>query len=85
MVMARRVVQITIPTILASTLALVTPGVIDSAFAVSAKQNKTTAIKNTPATDTARRYAEAIAKGDRVTVGQLDFACQYQFVALSVG
>ena len=83
MVMARRVVQITIPTILASTLAFVTPGVIDSAFAVSAKQNKTTAIKNTPATDTARRYAEAIAKGDRVTVGQLDFACQYQLVAAS--
>jgi hypothetical protein len=32
------------------------------------------------AVDTALRYAEAIAKGDKVTMGQLDFACQYMLV-----
>lgn len=30
------------------------------------------------AIDTALRYAEAIAKGDKITTGQLDFACQYK-------
>ena len=29
---------------------------------------------------TALRYAEAIAKGDKITTGQLDFACQYKLV-----
>jgi hypothetical protein len=33
-----------------------------------------------PAIDTALRYAEAIAKGDKITTGQLDFACQYKLV-----
>jgi hypothetical protein len=33
------------------------------------------------AIDTALRYAEAIAKGDKTTTGQLDFACQYKLVA----
>ncbi len=32
------------------------------------------------AIDTALRYAEAIAKGDQVTAGQLDFACQFRLV-----
>jgi hypothetical protein len=32
------------------------------------------------AIDTALRYAEAIAKGDKITTGQLDFACQYKLV-----
>lgn len=31
----------------------------------------------------ALRYAEALASGDRVTVGQLDFACQYALVSAS--
>ena len=31
---------------------------------------------------TALRYADAIAKGDRVTAGQLDFACQYRLVTV---
>jgi hypothetical protein len=30
------------------------------------------------AIDTALRYAEAIAQGDKITAGQLDFACQYK-------
>lgn len=38
-----------------------------------------------PATEAARRYADAISKGDRLTFGQLDFACQYRLVtALSL-
>lgn len=32
------------------------------------------------AVDTALRYAEAIAKGDKMTTGQLDFACQYKLL-----
>jgi len=32
------------------------------------------------AVDTALRYAEAIAKGDKITTGQLDFACQYKLL-----
>ena len=39
--------------------------------------------KSTPAIQTAVRYAEAIAHGDRETAGQLDFACQYRFVLAS--
>lgn len=34
------------------------------------------------AIDTALRYTEAIAKGDRITAGQLDFACQYKLVTV---
>ena len=41
------------------------------------------AAKSTPAIQTAVRYAEAIAHGDRVTAGQLDFACQYRFLTTS--
>ncbi len=32
------------------------------------------------AVDTALRYAEAVAKGDKMTTGQLDFACQYKLL-----
>jgi hypothetical protein len=32
------------------------------------------------AVDTALRYAEAIAQGDKMTTGQLDFACQYKLL-----
>jgi hypothetical protein len=81
--MARRFTPITNSLILAAALAVVALGVIEPALATSSKQQKTAGAKNTPATDTARRYAEAIAKGDRVTVGQLDFACQYRLVVAS--
>jgi hypothetical protein len=79
----RRLTQITIPIILAGIVVVVTLGVTDPVFATSGKQQKPTVTKTTPATDTARRYAEAMAGGDRVTVGQLDFACQYRLVAAS--
>ncbi|MFZ1802393.1 MAG: hypothetical protein WAU05_00590, partial [Nitrospira sp.] len=34
------------------------------------------------AVDTAVRYAEAIAQGDKITTGQLDFACQYKLLTV---
>jgi hypothetical protein len=81
--MACRFTPITHSLIVATALVVITLGVIDPALATAAKQQKTAGTKSTPAADTARRYAEAIAKGDRVTVGQLDFACQYRLVAAS--
>ena len=81
--MACRVTRIANPLVLASVLTVVTLGFIGPVVAAPTKQQKPTVTKSTPATDTARRYAEAIAKGDRVTVGQLDFACQYRIVAAS--
>ena len=83
MVTAHRIKHITIPTIFTGVLAIVTVGVTDPVFAAARTHQKHAVVKSTPATDTARRYAEAIAKGDRVTLGQLDFACQYRLVAAS--
>lgn len=40
--------------------------------------------RNNPAVETALRYADALAHGDRVTAGQLDFACQYKLVTAPV-
>ncbi len=34
------------------------------------------------AIDTALRYVDAIAKGDKITTGQLDFACQYNLLTV---
>ncbi|MFY4728483.1 hypothetical protein, partial [Nitrospira sp. BLG_2] len=34
------------------------------------------------AIDTALRYAEAISKGDKITAGHLDFACQYKHLTV---
>ncbi len=45
-----------------------------------ATENKTA---HKAAIDTALRYAEAVAKGDKITTGQLDFACQYKLVTTS--
>lgn len=82
--MTRRV-SLTDSLVLAGILAMLVVGstFTNPAFASSKKSNKTAA--STPAVDTARRYAEAIAKGDRVTMGQLDFACQYRLVSASPG
>lgn len=54
---------------------LIGPG---EAFAAAPKKSQ-----GAPAVDTARRYAEAIAKGDHITAGQLDFRCQYRLVTAS--
>ena len=53
----------------------------DLAMASSKSPRKMT--ENKIAVDTALRYAEAIAKGDKITTGQLDFACQYKLVTMS--
>ena len=39
--------------------------------------------KSGAAISVARRYAEALASGDRVTAAQIDFACQYRMVSAS--
>ncbi|MEQ1794437.1 MAG: hypothetical protein ABL970_09625 [Nitrospira sp.] len=54
---------------------------IDSALAAPSHKSTSAGHANHPAADAATRYAEALAKGDHVTVGQLDFACQYRLVA----
>lgn len=46
----------------------------------AAHQTKQGEAARKAAVDTALRYADAIAHGDKVTAGQLDFACQYKLV-----
>ncbi len=59
-------------------------GPAEPVLAASGKgHSPATTQKTTPAAQTALRYAEAIAHGDRVTAGQLDFACQYRFITAS--
>ncbi|MDF0674116.1 MAG: hypothetical protein P0120_07210 [Nitrospira sp.] len=52
------------------------------ATAVSKSPQKGTGNKATHkvAIDTALQYAKAMAKGDKITTGQLDFACQYNLL-----
>ncbi len=53
------------------------------AAAAAAHQPNARATVQSPATEAARRYADAISKGDRLTFEQLDFACQYRLVTAS--
>ena len=62
------------------TFAAVTPDV-----ATAARKPKSVASTKTSAAEIAHRYAQAVAQGDRVTVGQLDFSCQYRWVGASGG
>ncbi|MFO0705945.1 MAG: hypothetical protein U0412_03740 [Nitrospira sp.] len=56
----------------------------DQALAAPAqKKAKSSAQAKQPAAEVAKRYAEAVAAGDRTTVGRLDFACQYRLVTAS--
>jgi hypothetical protein len=65
--------------LVASTIALLACiASTDPAFAAKKSKNGT---GGTQAPDTARRFAEAISQGDRLTAGQLDFSCQYRMVA----
>lgn len=69
--------------ILAALIALPLTGWLGTSQALagpSHKQKPSSPAKN-QAAETARRYAEAVAKGDRTTVGQLDFACQFRLVS----
>ncbi len=56
----------------------------DMASAAPKSSRAATKQKFTPSTaaDTALRYATALANGDKTTVGQLDFACQYLAVTV---
>lgn len=47
----------------------------------ASKKPKPALDKSSPAVQAAQRYAEAIASGDQVATGQLDFACQYKMAA----
>jgi len=51
--------------------------VSSASAATAAKRSKKTV---TAAESTAQRYAEALGKGEKVGLGQLDFACQYTLV-----
>ena len=67
---------------LAGTLSIVTAMILieaSSAFAAAAARQANQAV--TAAEATAQRYAEAMGAGNKVGVGQLDFACQYPLVA----
>lgn len=64
------------------------PGVVAPAEAAKKKPkpSQTKPAKTKPAkpltpAQAAERYSEALASGDRVAAGQLDFACQYKMVA----
>ncbi len=60
-------------------------GTAQSVAAATKQQKAKSAGHQSQAEQTALRYAEAIAKGDRVLTGQLDFACQYRSVAAATG
>jgi hypothetical protein len=47
------------------------------------KRSNPTALKPSAPVAAARQYAQALAAGDRVAAGQLDFACQFGMVARS--
>ncbi len=53
------------------------------AAAAAAHQPTARAAVQSQAPEAARRYADAISKGDRLTFGLLDFACQYRLVTAS--
>jgi hypothetical protein len=71
--------RLTITFMLSGCLAV--PGIIDdgpsAAAAMPAKRN---APVDKTAVETALQFASAISKGDRITFGRLDFACQYRLV-----
>lgn len=67
---------------LAIVAALTTPG---ESSAASRKQGGKSSPKPSPAAATAVQYAEALSKGDSVTVAKLDFACQYRLVKAAGG
>ncbi len=67
---------------LAATLSMVTAmTLIEASSASAATAAKKSKQAVTSAEATAQRYAEAMGAGNKVGVGQLDFACQYPLVA----
>ena len=68
--------------ILGGAFAISSAALSDIAIAASQAPGHSKGSKQTnqPAVDTALRYVTALAQGDRATVSQLDFACQYRLV-----
>lgn len=66
---------------LAGTLSIVSAMTVIEASSASAAAAKKSKQAVTSAEATAQRYAEAMGAGNKVDVGQLDFACQYPLVA----
>ncbi|HET8580500.1 MAG TPA: hypothetical protein VFL31_05835 [Nitrospiraceae bacterium] len=75
---------------IAPLLIVLTVGLMD--FSLSAgsalaaqvdKKAKSKSAKSPPAVSAAQLYVEAVASGDRVAAGLLDFACQFKIVAAS--
>ena len=67
--------------LLAGTLSVVTTMILSEVSAAATQKTKKSA---TPAETTALRYAEAMGTGNKVAIGQLDFACQYPLVSASL-
>jgi len=78
-----RIERFTATLILAGMVTTLGAVLADPAIAAPSKKTKGSTVANRPAVETVRRYTTAIAKDDRVTVGQLDFACQYRLVTAS--
>ena len=69
---------------LAGSLSIITAiPLIDASSASAATAAKKSKQAVTSAETTAQRYAEAMGTGNKIGVGQLDFACQYPLVAAS--
>ena len=66
--------------VLAGTLSIVTAMTLIDASSASAAAAKKSKKAVTSVESTAQRYAEAMGEGNKVGVGQLDFACQYPLV-----
>ncbi|TAJ27216.1 MAG: hypothetical protein EPO64_05700, partial [Nitrospirae bacterium] len=58
-------------------------GMAGAALAAQKSNKPSSHPTSSDAAAVALRYAEALAAGDRITVGQLDFACQYTIVSAS--
>ncbi len=48
--------------------------------ATASKKSKPSPVASSQALEAAQRYAEAVASGDRVAAGHLDFACQFAMI-----
>ncbi len=58
------------------------PDLVAAASKPPQKTTKNKTVVPKAAVDTALRYAEAIATGDKITTGELDFTCQYKLLTV---
>src|SRR5438132_4049778 len=60
------------------------PASVESVLAAQTdKKTKSKTLKASPAVSAVQMYVEAVASGDRVAAGLLDFACQFKMVTAS--